>query len=92
MLDYIVTITIFFPALTAIFLLLLNDRKKQSVLLPPGVGNSFCVLSDYTIFMYKWAYIGEYYDVDKQFTIKWDDPKLNINWPIENPILSERDK
>ena len=72
--------------------LILNDRKKQSVLLPPGVGNSFCVLSDYTIFMYKWGYSGEYYDVDKQFTIKWDDPKLNINWPIENPILSERDK
>ena len=67
-------------------------EKKQSVLLPPGVGNSFCVLSDYTIFMYKWAYSGEYHDVDKQFTIKWDDPKLNINWPIENPILSERDK
>ena len=27
----------------------------------------------------------------KQFTIKWDDPKIGINWPLNDPILSERD-
>ena len=47
---------------------------------------------DYSIFMYKWSYDGEYADVDEQFSLKWDDPRLNINWPIKNPILSERDK
>ena len=44
------------------------------------------------IFMYKWSYPGEYPDTDDQFTLKWNDSRININWPIENPILSERDK
>jgi dTDP-4-dehydrorhamnose 3,5-epimerase len=39
-----------------------------------------------------WAYEGGYADVDEQFTIKWNDPKVNITWPIENPLLSLRDK
>ena len=42
--------------------------------------------------MYKWSYTGKYPDVQDQFTLKWNDPKLNINWPTNNPILSERDK
>ena len=72
--------------------IILNDKNKKMVLLPPNFGNSFCVLSNYSIFMYKWSYDGEYADVDEQFSLKWDDPRLNINWPIKNPILSERDK
>ena len=72
--------------------IILNDKNKKMVLLPPGFGNSFCVLSNYSIFMYKWSYEGKYADVDEQFSLKWDDPRLNINWPIKNPILSERDK
>ena len=71
---------------------ILNDKNRKMVLLPPAFGNSFCVLSDYAIFMYKWSYEGKYPDVQDQFTLKWNDPKLNINWPIKNPILSERDK
>ena len=39
-----------------------------------------------------WAYDGKYADVDNQFTIKWNDPKVNIFWPIKNPLLSLRDK
>ena len=42
--------------------------------------------------MYKWSYDGEYADVEEQFSLKWNDPDININWPIDNPILSERDK
>ena len=72
--------------------IILNDKNKKMVLLPPNFGNSFCVLSNYSIFMYKWSYEGSYADVDEQFSLKWNDPRLNINWPIKNPILSERDK
>ena len=72
--------------------IILNDKNKKMVLLPPNFGNSFCVLSNYSIFMYKWSYDGEYADVEEQFSFKWNDPNININWPIENPILSERDK
>ena len=72
--------------------IILNDKNRKSVLVPPRFGNSFCVLSDSMIFMYKWSYPGEYPDTDDQFTLKWNDSRININWPIENPILSERDK
>jgi dTDP-4-dehydrorhamnose 3,5-epimerase len=38
------------------------------------------------------AYKGEYNDVDNQETIVFNDKKFNIDWPIENPIISKRDK
>lgn len=72
--------------------MMLSDKKRQSILLPPRFGNGFLVMSDLAIFHYKWAYEGDYPDVEDQFTINWQDTKLNIYWPISNPILSERDK
>ena len=72
--------------------MVLDDKRRKQVLLPPGVGNGFFVLSDDCVFGYKWSYEGKYPDVSKQFTIKWDDPKYNIDWPVDNPILSMRDK
>lgn len=72
--------------------IILDDKKRKQILLPPGVGNGFLVLSEKSVFHYKWSYDGEYPDVKDQFTIKWNDPKYNINWPIQNPILQMRDK
>ena len=72
--------------------IILDDRSRNQVLLPPGVGNGFCVLSHKSVFHYKWSYPGKYPDVKDQFTIRWDNPSLNINWPINFPILSSRDK
>jgi len=66
----------------------LSDKNRLQVLVPPGYGNAHLVLSDMTIFHYKQS---TYYDPAKQFTYKWNDPKLNIWWPIKNPILSQRD-
>ncbi len=72
--------------------IILNDKTRKQVLLPPGIGNGFCVLSHKSVFHYKWSYNGKYPDVEDQFTIKWNDKKLKINWPLNNPILSKRDK
>ncbi len=72
--------------------MILSDRNKKQILLPPGVGNGFLVLSDHSVFHYKWSYNGEYPDVKDQFTIKWNNKDLGIDWPIDNPILSKRDK
>ena len=72
--------------------MILSDRNRKQVLIPPGVGNGFLVLSDHSVFHYKWSYEGKYADVDEKFTIKWNDPIIGINWPIDNPILSRRDK
>ena len=70
----------------------LDDISRKMVLVPPGVGNGFLVLSEDSVFSYKWAYEGKYPDVEDQFTIKWNDRRLNIDWPIANPILQQRDK
>ena len=72
--------------------MILDSRSRKQVLVPPGVGNGFLVLSDESVFHYKWLYPGPYPDVAEQFTIKWNDKKLKIDWPINNPILSKRDK
>ena len=67
----------------------LSDENRKMVLIPPNFGNGHLVLSDLALFHYKQS---TYYNPKKQFTIKWNDPKLNIDWPIKNPILSKRDE
>lgn len=69
----------------------LNGNSMQSILIPPMVGNSFRVKSDEAIYHYKLSYKGGYADIDKQYTLKWNDPSLNINWMIDDPLLSKRD-
>lgn len=70
--------------------IVLTHKNKKSVLVPPMFANGHLVLSDEATFFYKWSYPGEYPDVKDQFSLKWDC--LNIHWPINNPILSQRDK
>jgi dTDP-4-dehydrorhamnose 3,5-epimerase len=72
--------------------IILDDKTRKLILTPPNFLIGFLVLSDQALLNYMWAYEGGYVDVDEQFTIKWNDPKVNITWPIENPLLSLRDK
>jgi dTDP-4-dehydrorhamnose 3,5-epimerase len=68
---------------------ILSDKNRHQVLVPPNFGNGHLVLSDHCIFHYK---MSEYYDPENEKTLKWDDPKAGISWPIKNPILSNKDK
>jgi dTDP-4-dehydrorhamnose 3,5-epimerase len=70
---------------------ILSNENKRQLLIPPNIGNSFLVLSDFCIYSYKLSYVGDYIDCDKQFTLKWNDPRFGIKWPISNPKLSDRD-
>ena len=70
----------------------ISGINPKLILLPPGVGNAFYVHSAEAIYHYKLAYEGEYFDAEDQFTIKWDNPEIGIEWPDMDPILSERDK
>ena len=72
--------------------MILDDKNRKMVLIPPGFGNAFFVMSEQSVFFYKWSYPGEYPDVKDQFTIKWNDERLLIDWPVDNPILQPRDK
>jgi dTDP-4-dehydrorhamnose 3,5-epimerase len=66
----------------------LSDVNRLQVLIPPKFGNGHLVLSESAIFHYKQT---TDYDREGQFTLLWNDPKLDIWWPIDNPILSRRD-
>jgi dTDP-4-dehydrorhamnose 3,5-epimerase len=67
----------------------LSDRNRQQVLIPPKFGNGHVVLSEQAMFHYKQT---TSYDRASQFTLRWDDPAVNIWWPIKSPILSIRDE
>ncbi len=67
----------------------LTEENRLQVLIPAGFANGHLILSDRAIFSYKQT---ELYDGKSQFTICWDDPVLGIDWPITDPILSERDR
>ena len=67
---------------------ILSDQNRLQVLVPPKFGNGHVVISELAIFHYKQS---SYYDRASQFTILWNDPKLNIWWPVKAPIVSRRD-
>ena len=67
----------------------LSDQNRRQVLVPPKFGNGHLVMSEQTIFHYKQS---TYYNRSGQFTIRWNDPGLNIWWPVSNPIVSIRDE
>ena len=72
--------------------IILTANNRKQVLVPPLFANGHLILSNKAVFFYKWSYPGEYPDVQDQFSLKWNDPKIKIQWPINNPILSNRDK
>jgi dTDP-4-dehydrorhamnose 3,5-epimerase len=71
---------------------IMENKNPFSVLIPPGYGNAFLVLSKDAVYHYKLAYKGDYLDYDQQFTFNWNNKRINVDWPIKNPILSNRDK
>lgn len=71
--------------------IILTSKNRKQVLVPPMFANGHLILSNEATFYYKWSYDGNYPDVKDQFTLKWNDPKIGIHWPISKPILSKRD-
>lgn len=67
----------------------LSDQNRLQVLAPARFGNGHLVLSDQAIFHYKQSTC---YNRAGQFTLLWNDPKLNIWWPVKNPLVSRRDE
>jgi dTDP-4-dehydrorhamnose 3,5-epimerase len=68
----------------------LNDETRQQLLIPAGCVNGHLCLSENAILAYKQS---EYYSgAENQISALWNDPTLAIPWPIDNPILSDRDK
>ena len=67
----------------------LDDESHHQLFIPKGFAHGFAVLSEQAIISYKCS---SYYNPSLERGIRWDDPDLNINWKIKNPVLSNQDK
>jgi len=68
---------------------ILSDKNKTQLYIPAGFAHGFLVLENNTIFSYKCT---RYYNKGSEDAILWNDKTLNIDWNIDNPIISEKDK
>jgi dTDP-4-dehydrorhamnose 3,5-epimerase len=67
----------------------LSEENKKQLLIPRGFGHGFVTLTDDVEFLYK---ADNYYAPEADAGIRWNDPDVGVEWRIENPILSEKDK
>ena len=86
--DIAVDIRFGSPTFGEYFSIELSEENHTQVLIPAGFAHGFAVLSDEAIFHYKCS---DFYSKENERAIRFDDPQLNINWQIENPIVSEKD-
>ena len=68
---------------------ILSETNHKSLYVPEGFAHGFCVLSEYASMVYK---INKEYSPEYEQGIIWNDPELDISWPISKPILSEKDQ
>jgi dTDP-4-dehydrorhamnose 3,5-epimerase len=68
---------------------LLSDENHRQLFIPAGFAHGFCVMSPEADVAYK---LSSYYDPETEAGIRWDDPEIAVEWPIQHPQLSDRDK
>ena len=69
--------------------LIISDKSEYSFYIPEGFAHGFLCLSDKCIVHYKCS---EYRHKESETTLHWRDQEVKIRWPINKPILSEKDK
>lgn len=67
----------------------LDDQTHHQLFIPVGFAHGFCVLSEEAHVMYK---VSTPYEAKFEKGFRWDDPTIQIKWPIEQPLVSERDQ
>jgi dTDP-4-dehydrorhamnose 3,5-epimerase len=88
-LDVIVDIRKNSPTYGKHFSYVLCATKKHALWVPPGFAHGFLTLEDQTVFFYK---VTNYYNKESEGSIVFNDSDLGIDWGVEDPILSEKDK
>ncbi len=66
----------------------LSSETRRQLFIPEGFAHGFCVLSPTALFMYKCS---NFYKPDYEGGLRWNDPDLEIDWPVKQPLLSDRD-
>ncbi|MGE5408752.1 MAG: dTDP-4-dehydrorhamnose 3,5-epimerase [Syntrophothermus sp.] len=67
----------------------LDDQRHRQLFVPVGFAHGFAVLSDVADVAYQ---VSSYYDPETEAGIAWDDPGVGVEWPVEEPLLSARDR
>jgi dTDP-4-dehydrorhamnose 3,5-epimerase len=87
-LDIAVDIRFGSPTFGKYFSIILSEDDKKQLWIPKGFAHGFSVLSDNAIFSYKCT---NYYSKQDERAIRYDDPELNIDWKVDDPIVSDKD-
>ena len=87
--DVAVDVRVGSPTFAKSISVILSDKNQKQIYIPPGFAHGFCALTETVDFLYKCT---DYYDPKSEITLRWNDPQLNIAWPIETPALSDNDR
>ncbi|HZR85123.1 MAG TPA: dTDP-4-dehydrorhamnose 3,5-epimerase [Candidatus Binatia bacterium] len=68
---------------------LLSSENFRQIFVPEGFAHGFCVLSEWAEIEYKCS---DLYDAGGELRLLWNDPAIGIEWPIDAPILSDKDR
>ena len=69
--------------------IMLSGINKRQLWVPPGLAHGFVVLSETADFEYKCT---DYYDSNDEGCLIWNDATIGVDWPVDAPLLSEKDK
>ena len=66
----------------------LSAQNFLQLYVPPGMAHGFAVLEEHTLFQYKCS---QYYHRESEGGLLWNDPDIGIEWPLSDPVISEKD-
>jgi len=87
-LDVAVDVRIGSPTFARHVAIELSDENRRQLWVPRGFAHGFSVLSETADFFYK---CDDYYSPQDEIAVRWDDPKIGIDWKVEKPSLSAKD-
>lgn len=67
---------------------ILSSENRRQLYVPPGFAHGFCVVSEGALVAYKCT---DMYRADCDASLAWNDPRIGIEWPISEPVLSDKD-